>query len=95
MPTTAEIRERASMLASRVSVLGRYSMQQVRHYGSRGMTYGQQRLNAFNRACRSRKSTDPQNWSSSTSERNSQNRDSSKKMREIEERMLESVNISS
>jgi hypothetical protein len=74
MPSAAELRESAEQFTSR-------SMQQVRELTSRGIRSVQHRFNAFSDSCRGRKNenADNQHWStSSLSERNSQNRDSSK-----------------
>lgn len=78
MPTAAEIRERIERLTSRLHVFANQSTQQVRALSTRGADYVQLRFNAFSNTCRGRKTEDAQNWSSSTTERNSQNRDSSK-----------------
>lgn len=79
MPSAAEIRERAEQVTSRLHAFTNQSMQQVRTFASRGADYVQHKFIAFNDTCRGRKiESDAQNWSASTSERNSQNRDSSK-----------------
>lgn len=78
MPTAAEIRESAEHLTSRLHVFANQSMQQVRALATRGADFVQHRFNAFNDTCRGRKSDEAQTWSSSTTERNSQHRDSSK-----------------
>jgi hypothetical protein len=77
MPTTAEIRESAEQVASRLHALTTRSVQQVRTLASRSADYVQHKFIAFSDSCRGQKNgDDTQTWS--TSERNSQNRDSSK-----------------
>lgn len=82
MPTTAEIRERAEQVTSRLGAFTNQSMQQVRTFASRGADYVQHKLIAFNDTCHGRKNeADANNWST-TSEINSRHRDSSKETAE-------------
>lgn len=76
-------------LAGRASVLGSHSVQQVRRFGSRSVTYARQKIDLFNEVVRGRKTdrNDAQN-SSTSSDKNSQNRDSSKECLDFEKRML-------
>lgn len=77
MPTAAEIRESVEQASTRLQAFASRSMQQVRTLASRGTDCVQLRFIAFSDSCRGRKSEhDAQHWS--TSERNSQARDSSK-----------------
>lgn len=72
MPTAAEIRERADQIAGRVHSFTNQSMQQVRRLALRSSDYVRVKLTAFNNTCRGRKNpSDAQNWSTSTSDRNS------------------------
>lgn len=81
MPTAAEIRERGEQIAGRLQVFTNQSMQQVRTLASRGASYVQHKFIAFNASCR--RKDDAQNWSTD-SERNSQQRDSSKNSSETQ-----------
>jgi hypothetical protein len=84
MPTAADLQERGSQAASRLYAFAGQSMQQVRGLASPALQSIQRKFNAFHESCRGLKNTaDAQNWSTSTSERNSQNRDSSKNEMEI------------
>lgn len=76
MPTAAELRESVDQATTRLLALTSRSMQQVRGLASRGI----HQVQAFSDSCRGRKrEANDQQWStSSTSERNSQNQDSSK-----------------
>lgn len=77
MPTAAEIRESAEQASTRLRAFASRSMQQVRSMASRGADCVQHRVIAFSESCRGLKSDrEAQHWS--TSERNSQARDSSK-----------------
>jgi hypothetical protein len=76
MPTAAELRESAEQVTARLQALTIRSMQQVRGLVSRGIG----RAREFTGNCRGWKSEEEgRHWStSSASDRNSQNRDSSK-----------------
>jgi hypothetical protein len=89
MPSAADLQERGSQAASRLYALADQSMQQVRGLASQSAGYVQHKFNAFHETCRGLKNTtETQNWSTSTSERNSQNRDSSKnEMKNVGKRM--------
>lgn len=82
MPTTAEIRERAEQVTSRLRAFTNQSMQQVRTFASRGADYVQHKLIAFNDTCHGRKNEAGANNWSTTSERNSRQSDSSKEIAE-------------
>lgn len=77
MPTAAEIRENAQQVTARLHAFTNQSMQQVSSLASRGARFVQHRFIAFSDTCRGRKSEDAaRDWT--TSERNSQSRNSSK-----------------